>query len=55
MFFKSALPFKSFFTSPKKFFSFWIYLNFCSDFFGHVEKRLNQKAIVKFKIQNVTN
>ena len=30
-------------------------LNFCPDFFGHVEKRLDKKAKVNFTIYNVIN
>ena len=33
----------------------FLYLNFCSDFIGHVKKRLDQKAKVNFKIYNITN
>ena len=29
------------------------YLSFCSDFFGHVEKLLDEKAKVNFKISDV--
>ena len=31
------------------------YLNFYPCFFGHVEKRLDKKAAVNFKIYGVTN
>ena len=41
--------------SPKKLFSFQRYLHFCSDFFGHVEKRVDKKAKVNFKIYDVIN
>ena len=30
-------------------------LDFCSDFFGHVGKRLDEKAKVNFKIYDVIN
>ena len=42
-----------FFTLPKKLFLFLIYLNFCPDFFGHVEKWLDQKAKANLKIYGV--
>ena len=41
---------KNAFISPVKLFSFRRYLKFCSDFFGHVGKRLNEKAKVNFKV-----
>ena len=34
-------------------FSFLRYLNFCPDFSGHVEKRLDKKAKVNFKTYDV--
>ena len=34
-------------------FLFLRYFNFCSDFFGHVEKRLDEKANINFKISDV--
>ena len=43
------------FISPKNLFSFRRYLNFCSEFFGHVGKRLDEGAKVNFKIYDVTN
>ena len=43
------------FISPKKFFSFWRYSNFCSDFFSDVGKQLDKKAKVNFKIYNFPN
>ena len=36
-------------------FSFSRYLDFCSDFFDHVGKRLDNKAKVTFKIYDVQN
>ena len=41
---------KMLFISPWKFFSFWRYLNFCLDFFGHKWKRLDEKVKVNFRI-----
>ena len=43
------------FISCQKLFSFMRYLNFCLDFFSHVEKWLVKKAKVNFKIYNVTD
>ena len=39
----------------EKVFSFLRYLNFCSDFFGHVGQRVDKIANVKFKIHDVAN
>ena len=36
--------------SSQNLFSFLRYFNFCPAFFGHVGKRMNKKAKVKFKI-----
>ena len=36
-------------------FSFPRYLNFCSDFFVHVERRFDKKAKVNLKLYDVTN
>ena len=44
-----------FFVSPKNFFLFWRHLNFCSDFFGYVEKRFAQDVKVNFKLYGVQN
>ena len=44
-----------FFISPKKLFSFWRYLSFCSDFFFHVGKWLDVKVKVNFKIYHIAN
>ena len=41
--------------SSWKLFPFLRYLNFCPDFFGHVEKRLDKKVKVYFKIYDVIN
>ena len=38
---------------PLKLFLCLRYFNFCLDFFGHVEERLNKKAKVIFKIYDV--
>ena len=43
-----------FFISPKKLSLFWRYLNFCSDFFGHVGKRLDKKTKINIKIYDNT-
>ena len=43
------------FISPQKVFSVLRYLNFCSNFFGHVEQRLDKKANVNSKFYYVTN
>ena len=43
------------FISPKKLFLFSRYLNFCSDYFGHAEKRFDMKTKVNFKIYDTTN
>ena len=34
---------------------FILYLNFCLDFFGHVEKRFDKKTKFNFKIYDVTD
>ena len=34
---------------------FILYLNFCLDFFGNVEKRLDKKTKFNFKIYDVTD
>ena len=39
--------------SPKRLFSFWRCLKFCSDFFGHVGKWPDKKYKVNFKIYDV--
>ena len=39
----------------KKLFTFQRYLNFCLDFFSHVGKRLDKKAMVNFRNYDVTN
>ena len=39
----------------EKLFSFLIYLHLCPDFFGYVEKLLDKKAIINFKIYDVTD
>ena len=46
-----------FFILPKKAFPFLRYLNFCpvEKLFSHVEKRLDKKVKVNFKISNVIN
>ena len=41
------------FVSPYKLSSFFRYLNFYLDFFGHIGKRLNKKAQVNFKVHDV--
>ena len=46
---------KSFYLLPKRLFSFLRYLNFCPSFFSHVEKWLDKKAKVNFKISDVIN
>ena len=46
---------KCFLVPLKSFFSFWRFLKFCSDIFGHVGKRLDKKAKVNFKIYHVPN
>ena len=43
------------FISSYKSFSFLRNLNFYPDFFGHVEKQLDKKAKVNFKICDVIN
>ena len=43
------------FISSSKLCSFWRYLSFCSDFSGHVGKRLDKKAKINFKIDDVAN
>ena len=42
------------FISPKKFFSFSRYLNFCHGLFGHVEKMPQLERLVNFKIHDIT-
>ena len=42
------------FISCQTFFSFLRYSNFCLDFFVNVGKQLDKKAMVKFKIYDVT-
>ena len=39
----------------KRSFPFEDIFNFCSEFFGHVGKRLDKKVQVNFKIYDVTN
>ena len=41
---------KNDFYSPKKFFLFWRYLNFCSDIFVHVRKWLDKKVSLISKL-----
>ena len=43
------------FISSKNLFSFLRYLNFSPDFFDHVEKQLDKKAKINFKMSDVTN
>ena len=43
------------FISSQKLFFFLRYLHFCRDVFGYVEKSLDEKAKVNFKIYGVTN
>ena len=42
------------FVLPKRLFSVWISLNFCSDIFCHVGKQLDMKKKVNLKIYNIT-
>ena len=41
------------FITCSNFFSFLRYLGFCLDFCGHVEKRLDKKAKVNFRIYDI--
>ena len=43
-----------FFVSPKNLFLFWRHINFSSEFFGHVGKRLDKKAKANIEISDVT-
>ena len=46
---RTPFPYGSFISS-EKLSSFLRYLNFCPDFFGHIEKRLDKKTKVNLKI-----
>ena len=45
---------KNDFYSSWKLFSFLKYLNFCRDFFSHAEKLFDKKAMVNFKVDDIT-
>ena len=50
---KGALRWKIF-ISPEKLFSFWRCLNFCSNFFGHVEKWLDKPRLMSEVVTSQT-